>query len=90
MGHTTPNIDRIGKRGDSIPGLLLAGDKRRYPKLSIDKEQAGAFEELGMGHSLVHGWKGGKTEKVHEIRSAEDMGRAGKELADPAEIMTSH
>ncbi len=57
-------------------------DERRYPKVSIDSEQRQAFEELGMGHSLVHGWKGGKTEEVHEIRSTEDMGRADRELAD--------
>src|SRR5882724_8807322 len=57
-------------------------DKRRYPKLNIDKEQHAAFEELGVGHSLVHGWKGGKTEEVHDIKSTEDMARADKELAD--------
>jgi arylsulfatase len=57
-------------------------DKRRYPKLSIDKEQAEAYKELGMGHSLVHGWKGGKTEEVSSIKSTEDMARADKGLAD--------
>lgn len=57
-------------------------DKRRYPDLIIDREKFAAFEELGMSHSLVHGWKGGKTEEVSTIESTEDMGRADKVLAD--------
>ncbi len=57
-------------------------DKRRYPKLSVDKEQIEAYKELGMGHSLIHGWKGGKTEEVSGIKSTEDMARADKVLAD--------
>ncbi|MES2475837.1 MAG: sulfatase-like hydrolase/transferase [Verrucomicrobiota bacterium] len=57
-------------------------DKRRFPKLSVDQEQAEAYKELGMGHSLVHGWKGGKTEEVSAIKSTEDMARADKGLAD--------
>ncbi|MES2707761.1 MAG: arylsulfatase [Verrucomicrobiota bacterium] len=57
-------------------------DKRRFPKLSLDQEQSEAYKELGMGHSLVHGWKGGKTEEVAAIKSTEDMARADKGLAD--------
>ena len=57
-------------------------DKRRFPKLSLDREQAEAYKELGMGHSLVHGWKGGKTEEVSSIQSTEDMARADQGLAD--------
>lgn len=57
-------------------------DKRRYPKLSIDREQAEAYKELGMGHSLVHGWKGGRTEEIATIESIEDMARADQGLAD--------
>lgn len=57
-------------------------DKRRFPELSIDKEMAAAFAELGLGHSLVHGFKGGKTDEVSSINSTEDMARADKTLAD--------
>jgi len=57
-------------------------DKRRFPKLSIDREQAEAFKELGLGHSLVHGFKGGKTTEVASVESTEDMARADQKLAD--------
>ncbi len=57
-------------------------DKRRYPDLVIDQEKFAAFEELGIGHSLVHGFKNGKTKNVSSIESTEDMGRADKVLAD--------
>jgi arylsulfatase len=57
-------------------------DKRRYPDLVIDEEKLAAFEELGLGHELIHGWKGGRTEAVSSVESTEDMGRADKVLAD--------
>ena len=57
-------------------------DKRRYPNLTLDKPRAAAFAELGIGHSLVHGFKGGRTREVSAIESTEDMGRADQVLAD--------
>lgn len=57
-------------------------DKRRYPDLIIDKEKFEAFKELGMGHSLIHGFKGGRTMTVSTVTSTEDMGRADAVLAD--------
>lgn len=57
-------------------------DARRYPDLVLDPEKFAAFKEMGMGHSLVHGFKGGKTTAVSEVKSTEDMGRADQVLAD--------
>lgn len=57
-------------------------DKRRFPNLVLDKERATAFEGLGMGHSLVHGWREGVTKEIHTVDSIEDMGRADKKLTD--------
>ncbi|MEI6891240.1 MAG: arylsulfatase [Pontiella sp.] len=57
-------------------------DKRRYPDLVLDPEKMAVLEGLGLGHSLIHGWKDGKTEAVSSINSLEDMGRADQVLVD--------
>lgn len=57
-------------------------DGRRYPSLIHDKLMMAAFENLGIGHHLVHGWKDGRTEKVSSVDSTEDMARADQALAD--------
>ncbi len=57
-------------------------DPRRYPDLVLDEEKFEAYKELGMGHSLMHGFKGGRTEEVSVVKSTEDMGRADQVLAD--------
>ena len=57
-------------------------DPRRYPDLVLDKEKFAAFESIAPGDHLIHGFKGGKTEKISQIRSTADMGRADKVLAD--------
>ena len=57
-------------------------DGRRYPSLIHDKKMMAAFENLGIGHHLVHGWKNGRTEKVSSVDSTEDMARADQTLAD--------
>ena len=57
-------------------------DARRYPSLLHDKKMMAAFEALGIGHHLEHGFKGGRTEKVSSIDSTEDMARADQVLAD--------
>jgi arylsulfatase len=57
-------------------------DARRYPSLLHDKKMMAAFEGLGIGHHLVHGWKGGRTENVSSVDSTEDMSRADQVLAD--------
>lgn len=57
-------------------------DGRRYPALVLDPLEMAAFEGLGIGHHLVHGFKGGRTEKISSVESTEDMGRADQVLAD--------
>ncbi|PHS11130.1 MAG: arylsulfatase [Blastopirellula sp.] len=57
-------------------------DPRRYPDLVLDKEKLAAYQEMGMGHSLVHGFKSGKTTEVSKINSTDDMGRADRVLSD--------
>ena len=57
-------------------------DARRYPSLIHDKSMMAAFENLGIGHHLVHGWKDGRTEKISSVDSTEDMARADQALAD--------
>ncbi len=57
-------------------------DKRRYPDLVLDEEKLARFLKSAPSRSLIHGWKGGKTEEVRQIRSTEDMGRADQDLAD--------
>ncbi|MGI9472715.1 MAG: arylsulfatase [Rubripirellula sp.] len=62
--------------------LSQSVDKRRFPDLVLDEEKLAAYEELGVSHSLIHGFKGGATDKVSSIKSTEDMARADKVLAD--------
>ena len=57
-------------------------DPRRYPDLVLDPEKLAAFEAAAPEDHLIHGFKGGQTRKVSQIRSTEDMGRADQVLAN--------
>lgn len=57
-------------------------DARRYPDLVMNEERLAAFEAIKPDDHLIHGFKGGRTEKVSQVKSTEDMGRADKVLAD--------
>jgi arylsulfatase A-like enzyme len=57
-------------------------DPRRYPDLVNDAEKLAAFEKVAPEDHLVHGFKGGRTERLGRIESTEDMGRADQVLAD--------
>lgn len=57
-------------------------DKHRYPELVLDPERMAAFEALGIGHHLIHGFKGGRTDKVSSVNSTEDMARADQALVN--------
>lgn len=57
-------------------------DPRRYPGLVLDPERLRDFEGVGPADHLTHGFKGGKTEQLAQIKSIEDMGQADKVLAD--------
>jgi arylsulfatase len=50
-------------------------DARRYPQLVNNPDRLAAFAEIASDDHLVHGFKGGKTEQVSQIKSIEDMGR---------------
>jgi arylsulfatase A-like enzyme len=56
-------------------------DPRRYPDLVNDAEKLRDFETVAPEDHLVHGFKGGRTEKLDRIESTEDMGRADAQLA---------
>ena len=57
-------------------------DSRRFPDLVNDPERMRAFEAIAPDNHLTHGFKGGRTEKLAQVQSLEDMGRAEKVLAD--------
>jgi arylsulfatase len=57
-------------------------DARRYPDLVLNPERMADFESIKPDDHLQHGWKGGKTEKVSQVKTVEDMGRADQVLAD--------
>lgn len=57
-------------------------DARRFPDLVNDPERLQALEAIAPDDHLIHGFKGGKTEQLKQVKSIEDLGRAEKGLAD--------
>ncbi len=57
-------------------------DPRRYPDLVLNPERMQDFEGIKPNDHLIHGFKGGKTVEVSQIKSIDDMGRADQVLAD--------
>lgn len=57
-------------------------DARRYPDLVLNPERMDDFEGIKPDDHLQHGFKGGKTIKVSQVKSIEDMGRADQILTD--------
>lgn len=57
-------------------------DARRYPDLVDNEELHEAFEGVKPNDHLIHGFKGGKTEEVSQVKTTDDMGRADKALVD--------
>ena len=57
-------------------------DKRRYPDLVLNPERLEMLRKTGSSDSLVHGWKGGKTEEVEKIDSIEKMAEGDRMLRD--------
>jgi len=57
-------------------------DARRFPDLVLNEDLMKAFETIRPANHLTHGFKGGKTEELSEIKSLDDMGRADHKLAD--------
>ncbi len=57
-------------------------DKRRYPDLVLNPERLEMLRKTGSSDSLVHGWKGGRTEEVEKIDSIEKMAEGDRMLRD--------
>ncbi|WP_018969197.1 arylsulfatase [Rubritalea marina] len=57
-------------------------DERRYPDLVMNPERMKDFESIKPEDHLTHGFKGGETKQLTQIKTTEDMGRADKVLAD--------
>lgn len=57
-------------------------DKRRYPDLVLNPERLAMLKKTGSSESLVHGWKGGKTEDVEKIDSIEKMAEGDRMVRD--------
>lgn len=57
-------------------------DGRRYPDLVDNPERLSSFSEIAPSNHLTHGFKGGETTELAQVKSTEDMGRADKVLAD--------
>jgi arylsulfatase A-like enzyme len=57
-------------------------DTRRYPGLVLNPERLAAFEAIGPADHLTHGFKGGETNELQQVKSTEDMGKADQVLAD--------
>ncbi len=57
-------------------------DKRRYPDLVLNPERLEALIRTGASRSLIHGFKGGRTEEVSTIGSIEDMAEGDRVLKE--------
>lgn len=57
-------------------------DARRYPDLVDNPKRMASYSEIAPANHLIHGFKGGETKELTQVKSTEDMGRADKVLAD--------
>ena len=57
-------------------------DSRRFPGLVLNPKRMAAFEAVGPTDYLTHGFKGGKTEELKQIKSIEDMSKADQVLTN--------
>lgn len=57
-------------------------DKRRYPDLVLNPERLQALIRTGASRSLIHGFKGGRTEELGMINSIEDMAEGDRILKE--------
>ena len=53
--------------------LSQSVDKRRYPDLVLNPERLAQLHETGASEALVHGFKGGATTDVAQVKSIEDV-----------------
>ena len=57
-------------------------DKRRYPDLVLNPERLEMLRATGASEELIHGFKGGKTDVVEEVKSLEDVAEADRKLKE--------
>jgi arylsulfatase len=57
-------------------------DHRRFPNLVLNPERLAAFEAVGPTDFLTHGFKGGETNELQQIKSIKDMSEADQVLTD--------
>ncbi len=62
--------------------LSQSVDARRYPALVNNPARMRAYEAIAPNNHLIHGFKGGQTNELSQIKSIEDMGRADQVLTD--------
>lgn len=62
--------------------LSQAFDKRRYPDLVLNPERLEMLRRTGASEALVHGFKGGPTTEVQQVRSIEDVAEGDRLLKE--------
>jgi arylsulfatase A-like enzyme len=62
--------------------LSQAFDKRRYPDLVLNPERLEMLRETGASEALIHGFKGGETKEVQQVKSTDDVAEADRILKE--------
>lgn len=62
--------------------LSQAFDARRYPDLVLNPERLEMLRETGASEALIHGFKGGETTEVEQVRSVEDVAEGDRKLKE--------
>ncbi|MFV0505494.1 MAG: sulfatase-like hydrolase/transferase [Bacteroidales bacterium] len=57
-------------------------DARRYTDLVLNEKLLHAFETISPANRLTHGFKGGETKELEEIKSTDYIGRTDHKLTD--------
>jgi arylsulfatase A-like enzyme len=62
--------------------LSQSHDKRRYPDLVLNPERLAMLRQTGASESLIHGFRGGKTEEVKKVESIDDVAQSDRVLKE--------
>lgn len=73
IGAATPNMDRLARVGLKLTSTY---SQPTCTDLVLNPERMEMLRKTGASGSLVHGFKGGKTQDVRKIDSIEAMGEA--------------
>ena len=77
IGAATPNMDRLARVGLKLTSTY---SQPTCTDLVLNPERMEMLRKTGASGSLVHGFKGGKTQDVRKIDSIEAMGEADTDL----------